>query len=99
LNGAERIAAQEEREAFYRAAAMWAEKSATALVIVLVLIAFGFAFGVQARWWYWFVWPARVMQMVMIFFGAVAGWAVARFLPFVFKTITGKGFAGADTRK
>lgn len=82
--------AQANREGFFRAAAIWAEKGAVALVIIAVLVALGFVAGVKVALAYMFPWPARVLMVVFVAGGMAFGWTLSCFLPWAFRRIVGR---------
>lgn len=86
---AEEEAARAEREAFFRAAAIWAEKGAVALVIIAVLVAAGVVAGVHLALAYMFPWSARALMVVFVAGGMAFGWTVFRFVPWAFRRIAG----------
>ncbi|MEE9456354.1 MAG: hypothetical protein V3W11_04285 [bacterium] len=89
-NLAEERAPRAERKGFYRAAAIWAEKAAVALVIIAVLVTLGVVVGVKFALAHMFPWPARVLMAVFVAGGMALGWALSCFLPWAFRRIVGR---------
>ena len=89
-SAAAREAARAEREQFYRAAGLWAERAGLALVIMAVLVGAGVALGASARVFCVVPWPARVMMLWFMGAGAVFGWVLFHLLPWVFRLLVGR---------